>query len=478
MRRTSVILATLVLALVLVPTSANGQAGYEAPPPDPGFTYIFDGTQESFDQWAYASSTAAASEAQDFFTLEAEHGAIDPNSSAFGALWYPVRPFGDAVLKLKYTVEDTPQATRNGGVMIRSPEIRYSGTTTAEVLAQKPIGYSFDVCPGALEICGRDQPAPSETYVWEGADGPFPPPGEYSGPYCARGTNTVEPPLFHNVTDLAGTGPLATNNNANNHRHWTQVYCGHEIQINETLTGGGPNPSSDPIKTGSVYGFRNLNAAQSKTYERLEKGVWHDLEIRMVGQQYTVLIDGEVVNQFDNAVPKIASRNGDPPTMARQLAEGYIGLQAHGGNDRIWYKEIQVKDLAPSDVPVNVHPPTVGGSGKVGRTLTCAPGGWRNRGGRDSSSWTTWYRSEDIGPDHPRSTAPSQFDLGDVTTPPHPEGLYGTQPLRWTDSLVVGHGMRYTPTAEDVGKVVHCAVSMDDAGATVWATARAPEIAP
>src|SRR5690606_3149061 len=148
---------------------------------------------------------------------------------------------------------------------------------------------------------------------------------------CARGTNTVEPPLFHNVTDLAGTGPLATNNNANNHRHWTQVYCGHEIQINETLTGGGPNPSSHPIKTGSVYGFRNLNAAQSKTYERLEKGVWHDLEIRMVGQQYTVLIDGEVVNQFDNAVPKIASRNGDPPTMARQLAEGYIGLQAHGG---------------------------------------------------------------------------------------------------------------------------------------------------
>ncbi len=39
-----------------------------------------------------------------------------------------------------------------------------------------------------------------------------------------------------------------------------------------------------------------------------------------------------MINQFDNSIPKIASRNGDPPTMARQLARGYLGLQTHGGN--------------------------------------------------------------------------------------------------------------------------------------------------
>ena len=114
-----------------------------------------------------------------------------------------MRPLGDAVIKLQYTVQNTPESTRNGGVMIRTPEVRYTGATTADVLAQKPAGFNFDVCPGALAICGRTAPAPSETYVWEGADGPFPPPGEYSGAYCARDGQ-------ENVTNLAGTGPLTT----------------------------------------------------------------------------------------------------------------------------------------------------------------------------------------------------------------------------------------------------------------------------
>ena len=34
--------------------------------------------------------------------------------------------------------------------MIRSPEIRYDGATTADVLAQKPTGFNYDLCPGAL----------------------------------------------------------------------------------------------------------------------------------------------------------------------------------------------------------------------------------------------------------------------------------------------------------------------------------------
>jgi hypothetical protein len=469
-------IAAVVIAFALAPQGASAQ--YVAPPPDPGFEYIFDGTatgsDASFDRWIFASSTAAASAVQGQQTLDPVDGAINPNASPFGSIWYPVRPLGDVVLKLEYQVEDTPTSTRNGGIMIRAPEVRYTGATTAAVLAQKPIGYNFDVCPGALAICGRDAPAPSTTYFWEGADGPFPPASDasdppflYEGAYCARNGT-------HNVTNLSGTGPLTTNSNANNHQHWTQVYCGHEIQINETLNGGGPQPSTDPIKTGSVFGFRNLNAKQSKTNERLEKGVWHDMEIRLVGQQYTILIDGEVINQFDNSVPKIASRNGDPPTMARQLPAGYVGLQTHGGNDRIRYREIQVKDLDESDIPVNVEPPKVAGSGKVGRPLTCARGGWMNRGPNASDDRFTWYRSNEIGPEHPRLRAPSQLDLGDFTTPAEAE--FGTEPLRWTDLLIVGQGRHYTPTDDDVGNVIHCSVSVTNRGATVFATASAPDI--
>jgi Domain of Unknown Function (DUF1080) len=148
------------------------------------------------------------------------------------------------------------------------------------------------------------------------------------------------------------------------------VYCGHEIQVNESLQ----IPGSDAIKTGSAYGFANLNAKQARTDECQQRGVWHEMEIRLVGQQFTVLIDGEVVNRFDNGVPRLASRNGDPPTQARQFAAGYFGLPTHGGTDRIFYSEIRVKDLDERDIPRNVHAPKVLGTGRVGQQLTCTRG--------------------------------------------------------------------------------------------------------
>jgi hypothetical protein len=363
--------------------------------------------------------------------------------------------------------------------MIRSPEIRYScpdpttgapaqcASTNNDVLPKKPTGFNFDVCPGAIPLCGLTAPAPSTTYTWPGASGPFPPPGVYTGGYCARQT----PAGVYNVTNLAGTGPLTVNGNANNHQHWTQVYCGHEIQINESLTGGGPQPSSDPIKTGSVYGFRNLNAKQSKTHQRLVKGVWHEMEIRTIGQQYTVLIDGELINQFDNSIPKIASRNGDPPTMARQLVAGYLGLQTHGGNDRISYREMQVKEIAPADVPVNTAAPWVSGTRKVGLPMRCNHGDWTAPAG--SERWVTWYRSNKIDFTHPRYRAPSQLDYNNTTTPAEPE--YGTNNLTWVDSQIVGQGDTYTITEEDTGKALHCAVNVNAGGATVWKTAAVPE---
>jgi len=458
----------LFAAAVLMPAVARAQ--YQAPPPDPGFNYIFDGSatgsDASFDKWRFASGTAAQSASQGQATLDAVNGSFLVGASPFGSYWYPVRPLGDVVIRLQYTVQDTPTSTRNGGIMIRTPEVRYDGASTSAVLAQKPAGYSYQLCPGALAICGRTQPAAAETYTWLGADGPFPPaPFEYSGAYCARSGT-------HNVTNLAGTGALTTNSNADNHQHWTQVYCGHEIQINESLNGGGPNPSTDPIKTGSVYGFRNLNSKQSGTYKRLTKGVWHTMEIRTIGQQYTVLVDGEIINQFDNSIPKIASRNGDPPTMARQNPRGYIGLQTHGGNDRISYRQIEVKDFAAGDIPVNTVAPKVVGAGFTGKPLTCTRGTWTNNAAGEY--WVTWYRSNKILPSNPRLRAPSQLDYANFTTPAEPE--MGTQPLPWMDAQIIGQGESYVPVGDDVGKALYCAVNANNGGATVWKTASAPEI--
>jgi Domain of Unknown Function (DUF1080) len=448
----------LVALAALAAAPAAAQAQYTPPPPERGFSYIFDGTatgsDASFDQWLSANGATQV-------TLDPALGAMNPNASGFGMKWYPVRALGDVVVKLEYMWPDQPGATPNGGVMVRFPDPRYTGTTE-QVLAQKPTGYNYDLCPSAAPaFCGRPQPAPSTTYWWRGGDGPYPPSFRYEGAYCARnGPN--------NVTNLAGTGPAVNGSNANNHQHWLSVYCGHEIQVNESLQ----IPGSDGIKTGSAYGFSNLNAKQARTDERQTRGVWHTMEIRMVGQQYTVLVDGKVINQFDNGVPKIASRNGDPPTPARQFPRGYFGLQTHGGTDRIFYREIRVKELRDRETPINVRPPRVGGSSKVGKKLTCRRGFWRNARKDDMS--VSWFRSNVIGPNHPRFRAPSQEDLGNVTAPADPR--YGSQPLPFVGPLKVGEGRKYRPTAEDVGKLVYCQESADNDGATVWATGTARPI--
>ena len=55
---------------------------------------------------------------------------------------------------------------------------------------------------------------------------------------------------------------------------WIAVNCGHEIQIND-------NADGDPRKTGSIYGFKDLDIAAARP---VAKGVWSELEIRVVGQ--------------------------------------------------------------------------------------------------------------------------------------------------------------------------------------------------
>ncbi|AUH43680.1 3-keto-disaccharide hydrolase [Streptomyces sp. CMB-StM0423] len=137
-----------------------------------------------------------------------------------------------------------------------------------------------------------------------------------------------------------GVDPAANPECRTNDPAWVSVNCGHEIQINDSAETGG----NDPRKTGSVYGFADLNLAAAKP---TEKGVWNDLEIRVVGQQYTVIRNGEVINEFENkpGIP-FPGRPTDPGTSGRQFAEGYIGLQNHDTQSVVEFRNIRVRDLA------------------------------------------------------------------------------------------------------------------------------------
>ena len=68
----------------------------------------------------------------------------------------------------------------------------------------------------------------------------------------------------------------------------------------------------DPRKTGSIYGFKDLDGAASRP---VAKGVWSELEIRVEGQNYRVWRDGVLINEYEN-VPGVFmdGRPNDPPS--------------------------------------------------------------------------------------------------------------------------------------------------------------------
>ena len=109
---------------------------------------------------------------------------------------------------------------------------------------------------------------------------------------------------------------------------------------------------------------------------------------------------------------------------------------------------------------------------RVGKELTCGRGEWVNAPGADFS--VAWFRSNIIGPEHPRYVAPRESDLGSYTDPADPQ--YGPDPLPFVGPKLVGEGKKYTPTADDVGKLVYCRVTANNNGATQWKTASAPPI--
>jgi PKD repeat protein len=101
------------------------------------------------------------------------------------------------------------------------------------------------------------------------------------------------------------------------------VNDGHEIQIKEG------QPGDEPQKTGSVYNFDREDRRNANPI-----GEWNDYEIKVVGQTYTASLNGVVVNEYTSD----GSRG----------AEGFVGLQNHGTNDAVAFRNVQVKEL---DVP-------------------------------------------------------------------------------------------------------------------------------
>ncbi|MFD9907410.1 ThuA domain-containing protein [Streptomyces sp. NPDC059063] len=111
---------------------------------------------------------------------------------------------------------------------------------------------------------------------------------------------------------------------------WSAVNNGYEIQIDATDV---------PEKTtGAVYGFKSADlAARDKALN--PPGEWNTYEIRVEGERLRIHLNGTLINDYTNTDP------------ARSLRDGHIGIQNHGSDDQVTFRDIRIKDLPAAGRP-------------------------------------------------------------------------------------------------------------------------------
>jgi hypothetical protein len=135
-------------------------------------------------------------------------------------------------------------------------------------------------------------------------------------------------------------------NYAYTNRAFVAVDTGFEAQIDEEARGDtrfGEPDGQFYNRTGAIYKITEPGHAAGQQHyvntQQLAAGSWHELEIEVVGQTYTVRINDNAATTFWNA----DSNRGRPGSEVK--TSGFIGIQCHTGN--VAFRDIRIKKLAP-----------------------------------------------------------------------------------------------------------------------------------
>ncbi|UYQ66755.1 OmpL47-type beta-barrel domain-containing protein [Streptomyces peucetius] len=95
---------------------AARESGIGKPGQTHGYRKIFDGTEDTFNQWQHVGGGK--------FSL-AEDGAMTSSTTVpgMGMLWFPQRQYGDFSLKLQWRDDAPGSGNANGGVFVRFPNV-------------------------------------------------------------------------------------------------------------------------------------------------------------------------------------------------------------------------------------------------------------------------------------------------------------------------------------------------------------------
>ena len=110
------------------------------------------------------------------------------------------------------------------------------------------------------------------------------------------------------------------------------VNQGYEVQIDNT--------GDDYHRTGCLY---SLSQAKNKVPAKTND--WSTMLITLEGKHTVVKVDGTVVTDFTEGQPVPEKHKTYEPDRGPRPEFGYIGLQNHGGNARVHFKSVQVREL-------------------------------------------------------------------------------------------------------------------------------------
>ncbi len=112
---------------------------------------------------------------------------------------------------------------------------------------------------------------------------------------------------------------------------WMPVNRGYEIQIDDH--------GDEYHRTGVLY---SLTRALAKP-EKLDE--WNTLEITLDGDHTVVKVNGLLVTDFREGQPVPPKKEEWEPDRGPRPLRGYIGLQNHGADEVVFFREVSVRSL-------------------------------------------------------------------------------------------------------------------------------------
>ncbi len=112
---------------------------------------------------------------------------------------------------------------------------------------------------------------------------------------------------------------------------WMPVNRGYEVQIDDQ--------GDEQHRTGVLYSLTEAKAAPNKP------GEWNVMEITLDGDRTLVHVNGELVTDYREGDPVPEKKVWYEPERGRRPTSGYIGLQNHGEEDVVYFREVSVRPL-------------------------------------------------------------------------------------------------------------------------------------